>query len=379
VYIPRRSLYLRTVIFTVFLPLMLFGKRTTAVYDDDFFADTRMSFGEHIEDLRSHLVRALKWFALGLILGFVCAKPMVNYITKPVEVAIKQYYDERRETVGKGGEQTDHRLNKPVPLKFDVKPSDLSKLVMKVMPEAKLPPVVDDSQTVELELILKNPAKLVYEEIPIMKEMDRKGSLTALSATEAFVVWMLVALVLGLVISSPLVLYELWSFVASGLYPHEKKYVYYLLPMSIGLFLGGVLVCQFFVMPAALQALFSFNAWLEIDPDLRLREWLGFAIMMPVFTGICFQTPLVMMFLGKIGLFTSADFLAKWRGAVFILMIVAAIFSPSIDAVSLFILWVPMCALYFFGIFLVKVVEGQREEEPAEQVDEVPFDPDMMK
>ncbi|HMP17956.1 MAG TPA: twin-arginine translocase subunit TatC, partial [Gemmatales bacterium] len=69
-------------------------------------------------------------------------------------------------------------------------------------------------------------------------------------------------------------------------------------------------------MPAALQYLFSFNAWLEIDPDLRLREWLSFAITMPVITGICFQTPLVMMFLGKIGVFTSADFLSKWRIAV---------------------------------------------------------------
>jgi sec-independent protein translocase protein TatC len=211
--------------------------------------------------------------------------------------------------------------------------------------------------------------------------MGHRNVLTALSATEAFVVWMMISLVLGIIIASPMILYELWSFVAAGLYPHEKRYVYYLLPASIGLFFAGVFMCQFFVMPAALEALFSFNSWLEIDPDLRLKEWLGFAIMMPLITGICFQTPLVMLFLGKVGIFTAADFWSKWRIAVFILMIFAAVVSPSVDAVSLFILWVPMCGLYFLGIFLVKMVENERDklDHPEDNVDEVPFDPDMMK
>jgi sec-independent protein translocase protein TatC len=138
------------------------------------------------------------------------------------------------------------------------------------------------------------------------------------------------------------------------------------------------MICQFFVMPAALDALFAFNAWLDIEPDLRLREWLSFAIMMPVITGVCFETPLVMMFLGLIGVFTAKDFLAKWRVAVFILLIFAAIVSPSIDPLSLFILWAPMSALYFLGILLVARVQPKPIEE-KETVEEVPFDPDMMK
>lgn len=380
VYIPRLLRYPVYVIFTVLLPLMFFGKRPTPAYDDDFFADTRMSFGEHIEDLRTHLIRALKWFCLGLILGFVFAKGMLDYITTPVNAAIANFYEERRQKVGKELENPLVENNqKPVPLKYEISVDDIIKLVKRVLPDAKFPPIPPDAPPVEITLTLKNQSKLAYEQLPFHEKMGHRNVLTALSATEAFAVWMLVAVVLGLIISSPLVIYELWAFVASGLYPHEKKYVYYLMPMSIGLFLGGVLMCQFFVMPAALEALFSFNAWLEIDPDLRLREWLGFAIMMPVITGLCFQTPLVMMFLGKVGFMTAADFWDKWRIAVFILMIFAAIVSPSIDAVSLFILWAPMCALYFFGIGLVKMVENQRDPEPEEVVDEVPFDPDMMK
>src|SRR5690242_16537761 len=89
------------------------SSREQAPDPDDFFAETRMSFGEHIEDLRSHLVRALKWFAVGMLLGFFLSKPVLEYITRPVDEAIHKYYEERRTTVGKGTEDPSHPLNQP--------------------------------------------------------------------------------------------------------------------------------------------------------------------------------------------------------------------------------------------------------------------------
>jgi sec-independent protein translocase protein TatC len=357
-----------------------FRQRAAEQYGDDFFADTRMSFGEHIEDLRGHLVRSLKWFMLGMFLGFFVAKPVLAYITQPVDAAIHRFYEDRRLTVGEGAENPNHVLNKdkPIDLLVEVPAKSIVEGLRKSVPGAKLPEVTDQTPGVVVNVKILNPAYLVKQTLGLHESMGRRNVLTALSATEAFFVWMLVALVVGLVLSSPMILYEIWSFVAAGLYPHEKRYVHFLMPFSIGLFLAGVAVCQFFVMPAALDALFSFNAWLDIEPDLRLSEWLGFAIMMPVVTGICFETPLVMMFLGLIGVMTAKDFLAKWRVALIVLLVFAAIFSPSVDPISLFILWIPMSLLYFLGVLLVKRVEGPRlEEEPT--VDEVPFDPDMMK
>lgn len=362
---------------------MLFRSRARDAYGDDFFAESKMSFGEHIEDLRTHLMRALKWFALGMVLGFVFAASMLDYITRPVNDAISNFYEERRKTVGEGTDDPKHKLNELKPdLKLSIPAKEVFDWMKKVAPDVKVPETTDQTPALEVTATLQNPARLAYYQVPLHERMGHRNVLTALSATEAFVVWMMISLVLGVIIASPMILYELWSFVAAGLYPHEKRYVYYLLPMSIGLFFAGVLMCQFFVMPAALEALFGFNSWLEIDPDLRLKEWLSFAIMMPLITGVCFQTPLVMLFLGKVGIFSAADFLSKWRIAVFLLLIFAAVLSPSVDAVSLFILWVPMCGLYFLGILLVKIVEKQRAEQetPFESnVDEVPFDPDMMK
>jgi sec-independent protein translocase protein TatC len=360
---------------------MVFRQRAAEQYGDDFFAETRMSFGEHIEDLRSHLVRALKWFGIGMLLGFVVSKPVLDYITRPVNDAIKRFYADRRHTVGMGVENPNHVLNQmePVHLQLEASAREVTEGLKKVLPPGtKLPEVSDETPPITIKVKLNNPAELVKKLLPIEEKIGKHNALTALSATEAFVVWMLVSLVVGLVLASPMILYEIWAFVAAGLYPHEKKYVHFLLPFSIGLFLLGVMICQFFVMPAALDALFAFNAWLDIEPDLRLREWLSFAIMMPVITGVCFETPLVMMFLGLIGVFTAKDFLAKWRVAVFILLIFAAIVSPSIDPLSLFILWAPMSALYFLGILLVARVQPKPIEE-KETVEEVPFDPDMMK
>ena len=80
---------------------------------------------------------------------------------------------------------------------------------------------------------------------------EGKQYLTTLSAQEAFVVYFKVSILCGIVLASPFIFYQFWAFVGAGLYPHEKKYVHIYLPFSVGLFLTGVLLCQFVVLPGA--------------------------------------------------------------------------------------------------------------------------------
>ena len=86
---------------------------------------------------------------------------------------------------------------------------------------------------------------------------------------------------------------------------------------------------------------------------LRLSEWMGFATILPLVFGLCFQTPLVMLFLSMIGIFTAADYRAKRRLAILIIVIVAAILTPGPDVSSMLFLSVPMVLLYELGILLV--------------------------
>src|SRR5262249_4568082 len=132
---------------------------------------------------------------------------------------------------------------------------------------------------------------------------------------------------------------------------------------SCGLFVAGAVFCQFYIIPKSIEALLWFNEWLGIAPDLRLNDWLSFAILLPVVFGLSFQTPLVMLFLNFIGVMDAVAFLSYWRIAIFLLAVFAAIITPTPDAVNWFLMWAPMTGLYFLGIYLCWLAEKRRKVE----------------
>ena len=142
---------------------------------------------------------------------------------------------------------------------------------------------------------------------------DPRVRVVGLSVQEPFSVYIKAALVVGAIISSPFVFYYLWNFVAVGLYPHEKQYVHMFLPISLGLFLAGVMLAFFVVFQFVLTFLFQFYDWMGIDPDPRITDWLTFVLIMPLGFGISFQLPLVMLFLERIGVFRTEDYTGHWR------------------------------------------------------------------
>ena len=170
---------------------------------------------------------------------------------------------------------------------------------------------------------------------------------------EGFVVYFKVTLICSIILASPWIFYQLWAFIAAGLYPHEKRYVHVYLPASLGLFLLGVFVCQFLVLPGAIKALLGFNNWVDFDPDLRVNEFLSFAIVLPLIFGVSFQTPLVMLFLERIGVFTVDDFKAKRKIAILVIVVAGAVLTPGQDPFSQCLLALPMIFLYELGILLI--------------------------
>jgi sec-independent protein translocase protein TatC len=116
----------------------------------------------------------------------------------------------------------------------------------------------------------------------------------------------------------------------------------------------------------------KFNEFLGFDPDIRLNEWLGLALILPLVFGLSFQTPLVMVFLNRIGMFSAQDYAAKWRGACFLLAVFAAIITPTPDVITMMYLFVPMFGLYLTGIAVCHYFPGrfspESEEEEAEEI-----------
>jgi len=164
--------------------------------------------------------------------------------------------------------------------------------------------------------------------------------------------YMKVSFVAGLILASPWVFYQLWLFVAAGLYPHERKYVYTYLPMSIGLFLGGIAFCFYAVLPTVLDFLLGYNARLQLTAQIRISEWISFAIMLPLMFGISFQLPLIMLFLTKINLFQVSHYLGQWRMAVLAIAVISMVLTPTPDPMTMLLMMAPLLLLYFMGIGL---------------------------
>ncbi len=200
------------------------------------------------------------------------------------------------------------------------------------------------------EIVPTYPA-LIYWPTWTRSEDDPRTRTSALAMHEPFMIYIKAALLTGVLISSPWVFLQLWLFVAAGLYPHERRYVHIFLPFSLGLFLAGAALAFFFVFRPVLTFLLSFNAWMGIDAEPRISEWMSFVVLLPLGFGISFQLPLVMLFLERIGVFNVKVYKEKWRIAILVIAVIAMLLTPM-DPTSMILMQVPLTVLYGLGILL---------------------------
>ena len=183
------------------------------------------------------------------------------------------------------------------------------------------------------------------------KPMDFKFQ--NLNVQEPFMIWMKAGIMTGILISSPWIFLQIWNFVAAGLYPHEKNYVYLYMPISLGLFFGGAALAYLFVFDPVLNFLFLFNESMNAEFIPRLGEWLSFVLILPLGFGIAFQLPLVMLFLNRVGLVSLELYVQQWRIAILSIFVIAMVLTPA-DPYSMLLMAIPLSLLYVVGIVMCK-------------------------
>ena len=318
-------------------------------FDDDPFCATRMSLGDHIEELRLRLWKALIGFSVALILGFFLSPALLRFIAAPVDRALAKFHHRRIDRLLEQLREGDAQLldaNRPRDVELLLPADRLAEMLG--LPQEKL-----KSEWTPLRVRVR-PLDWALLTGDAMRLVHRPPSLISLTITEPFTVYFKVSAYCGIVLASPWIVYQLWLFVAAGLYPHEKRLVHVALPLSIVLFLGGVALCEFVVLPTGVDYLLSFNDWLGYEPEPRLSDWLSFALLMPLVFGVAFQTPLVMVFLERIGVFSVEGYRRNRRVAVFLLAVLAAVISVTPDYYSMLALTVPLWGLYEVGILLCR-------------------------
>jgi sec-independent protein translocase protein TatC len=191
----------------------------------------------------------------------------------------------------------------------------------------------------------------------------------ATSALDPFMVYMKVTLLAALFISSPWVAYQLWRFVAAGLFPRERRYVYIFGPATALLFIAGTAFSYYVLVRYGLQFLVAFGAGMKLDMEVRMLlhidTQLMFVVMFSLVMGLVFELPLVMLALSKIRIFTSKMYASKRRIFIVGALIVAAIITPTTDPVNLILATAPILVLYELGIWTCRISERRRDRRMA--------------
>jgi sec-independent protein translocase protein TatC len=201
--------------------------------------------------------------------------------------------------------------------------------------------------------------------VPLLASLPAgQQQLNFTSAIEPLMVYFKVAMYGGVFVAAPWVLWQLWLFIAPGLYKREKRLVIPFLASGTLLFYTGAAFCYFAVMKFAFPAMLTIAEDASLKPMLTMSEQLSLVLAMLLGFGIIFELPVVIAFLSMVGL-VSASFLAKYRRhAIVVNTAIAAIITPTGDPLNLALMAVPMIAFYEIGIILARIL-GKKKPAAA--------------
>jgi sec-independent protein translocase protein TatC len=203
---------------------------------------------------------------------------------------------------------------------------------------------------------------------PVLASLpEHQRALHYTSYVEPFMVYLKVALYGGIFAAAPWVLWQLWLFVAPGLYKREKRVVFPFLFFGTLLFYGGAAFCYFVIMPAAFPAMAAIANDASLAPVLTMSAQLSLVLAMLLGFAVVFEVPVVLAFLSMVGL-VSWRTLAKYRRyAIIVNLVAAALLTPTGDPLNLALMAVPMIVFYEIGILVARVLGKARapEAEPA--------------
>jgi len=189
------------------------------------------------------------------------------------------------------------------------------------------------------------------------------GGLAAMSAievTENVTAFMKISLLSGVVLALPVLLYELLAFILPGLKPGERKWIWMVIPMATVFFVGGVAFAYYIMLPTALPFLLDF---MGITTSPRPSNYFSFVLNLMFWVGVCFEMPLVVFVLARLGIVNVKSLLKQWRIAIIASAILAAFITPTPDPVNMGLMMIPLLSLYLVSILFAVFARRKPEKE----------------
>jgi Tat protein translocase TatC len=200
----------------------------------------------------------------------------------------------------------------------------------------------------------------------VRHSLEAKGTklpaLGFIQVTEGFTAYMKVVFFFALLFGAPVLLHQMWQFIAAGLYRNERRWVMRVLPFSLTLFVLGLAFGYFVLLPMALRFLLTYSTL--IQPQIRIDDYLSLMVALLLLMGAVFQLPLLMIVLDRVGIMRVATFTKYRRHAIVANCILAAIVTPP-DVFSQLLVMGPLVLLYEIGIIMARWSNSRRGQPPA--------------
>jgi sec-independent protein translocase protein TatC len=331
----------------------------------------QMSFLEHLDELRRRLIRSFIFVFLAASVSWFFADRIYNFLAVPVERALAEAQRTQVPIAGKIGNETITSIS-------TLKENDSGRYVF--AQETKLgSSLIPAGASVTARVLKDSQGKLglftdesLYSGTTVIPKGVRlptdlgesdaysgiNDKLIVTSALEPFSLYVKVSLYAAVCVSVPFLLWQIWAFVSPGLYPHERAYVTPFIALSSISFVIGAAFAYYVIFPPAAKYLLGLGS--DFRLLLKADDYFDFIIIVMLGMGVVFQMPAITYVLARIGLITARFMIRVWKTALIVILIAAAVLSPTNDIPNMLLFAAPMLALYVVSIFVAWIFNKPR-------------------
>lgn len=337
-----------------------------------------MSFLEHLDELRKRLVTSFVIVIVAFALCWFVADKIYNFLSVPIRRALSEAARRDLPISGMTGQE------KVVPI-GDLKEGEGGRYIFDR--STKLGPTVvspgssvlarvgrDSEGKIGLfttEQLITNDAVIpggvrlpVVFDVVAQSQPSADERMTVTTAGEQFTLYVTVSFYAAIAISIPLLLLQIWLFISPALYKHEKAYVTPFVGLSSVSFVLGAAFAYYIIFPPAATYLLNIGGG-DFQLLLKASDYLDFITIIMLAMGLIFQMPAITYVLARIGLVTPGLLVRSWRISLVVILVVAAVASPTADIPNMLLFAAPMIVLYIFSIFIAWIF-GKKRETDAE-------------
>ena len=331
----------------------------------------QMSFLEHLDELRRRLIRSFIFVFIAAAGSWYFSGQIYSFLAAPVERALAEAQRRQVPIAGPTGQEM-------IGLLTTLKENDSGRYVFpeetelgnSVIPagasvtarvykdaEGKLALFTDESLIAGNKVIPKG-VRLTPDLGLVTAASGENDKLIVTTAIESFSLYVKVALYAAIGLSVPFLLWQIWGFVSPGLYPHERAYVTPFITLSSISFVLGAAFAYYVIFPPAARYLLGLGS--DFRLLLKADDYFDFIIIVMLGMGVVFQMPAVTYVLARIGIVTAGFMLKIWKTALIVILISAAVLSPTNDIPNMMLFAAPMMVLYVISIFIAWIFNKPR-------------------